>query len=139
MTGRRADAARVAAAGRGVVIDAGLFRRRGRSVAVGREEAPARKGPAPRPLAVARTLALAHEIVRLIEDGTFADQADAARSLGFTRGRISQIVDLTFLAPAIQEEILFAEVAEGRDPVTERGLRCVLRAAGWEEQRDGSS
>lgn len=120
---------------RGVVVDAGLFRRRGRKVAVGREAAPEPRAPAPRPLAVARTLALGHEIARLIADGTFADQADAARALGFTRARISQILDLTLLAPAVQEEVLFAEVGARRDPVTERGLRCVLRAAGWREQR----
>jgi len=120
---------------RGVVVDAGLFRRRGRKVAVGREAAPEPRAPAPRPLAVARTLALGHEIARLIADGTFADQADAARALGFTRARISQILDLTLLAPAIQEEILFAEVGEGRDPVTERGLRAVVAAGRWRAQR----
>ena len=89
---------------------------------------------APRPLHVARMLALAHEIVRHIDEGTFADQADAARTLGFTRARFTQLVDLTLLAPEIQEELLFVEVVAGRDPVTERGLRAVLRRS-WSQQR----
>jgi hypothetical protein len=79
-------------------------------------------------------LALAHEIVRLIDERMFADQADAARVLGFTRARMTQLIDLTLLAPAIQEEILFAEIGAGRDRVTERGLRQLVRCVDWQEQ-----
>jgi ParB-like chromosome segregation protein Spo0J len=82
-------------------------------------------------------LALAHEIVRLIAEGTFEDQAHAARALGFTRARVTQLVDLTLLAPEIQEEILFAEVGRGRDGVSERALRELVRRADWGGQREG--
>ena len=118
----------------GVVVQAPFFRRLGRKVEVSTAPIAGPPKPAPRPLHVARMLALAHEIVRHIDEGTFADQADAARLLGFTRARITQLVDLTRLAPAIQEEILFEEVA-GRDRVTERGLRTVVRRADWTDQR----
>jgi hypothetical protein len=121
----------------GVVVQAAFFRRRGRAVEVSRAPIEERPTPGPRPLAVARMLALAHEIVRLVEDGTFDDQAHAARALGFTRARITQLVDLTLLAPEIQEEILFAEVARGRDAVSERSLRTVAREARWDRQREG--
>jgi hypothetical protein len=84
-------------------------------------------------------LALAHEIVRLIEEGTFEDQAHAARALGFTRARVTQLVDLTLLAPEIQEEILFAEVGRGRDGVSERALRELVRRADAGHRRNAAS
>ena len=55
--------------------------------------------------------------------------------LGFTRARVTQLMDLTLLAPDIQEEILVAEVEPGWDLVTERGLRAIVRYGDWTEQR----
>jgi hypothetical protein len=118
-----------------VVVQASFFRRRGRAVGLSRSPVVERPAATPRPLAVARMLAVAHEIVRLIDDGTFVDQADAARVLGFTRARVTQLIDLTLLAPEIQEEILFSEVAVGRDWISERALRRVAREADWQHQR----
>lgn len=118
----------------GVIVRAPYFCRRGRAVAVAREPIEPPRKPGPRPLRVARMLALAHEIVRCVEEGAFADLADAARALGFTRARITQLVDLTLLAPEIQEEILFAVAADGRDPVSERSLRALVQARRWSEQ-----
>lgn len=88
-----------------------------------------------RPLRVARMLALAHECEALIAAGVVADRAELAAVLGFTRARVTQLLDLTLLAPDIQEEILVAEVEPGRDPVTERALRAIVRAGDWREQR----
>ena len=119
----------------GIVVQAPFFRCLGRRVAVSTAPFARPPKPAPRPLHVAWMLALAHDIVRHIAEGTFADQADAARALGFTRARITQLVDLTLLAPAIQEEILFEEVALGRDRVSGRHLRAVVAAPSWREQR----
>jgi hypothetical protein len=118
-----------------VVVQASFFRRRGRAVGLSRTPIVERPAATPRPVAVARMLAVAHEIVRLIDDGAFVDQADAARVLGFTRARLTQLIDLTLLAPAIQEEILFAEVGAGRDRLSERGLRKLVRGADWRGQR----
>lgn len=123
----------------GVVVQAPFFRRRERAVRLSRTPIPEPAAPRPRPLHVARMLALAHEIVRLVDEGTFADLADAARVLGFTRARITQLVDLTLLAPEIQERLLFAETANGRDEVSERHLRRLVRRSSWAEQRSADA
>ena len=44
-------------------------------------------------------------------------------------------MDLTLLAPDIQEEILFLERVDGIEPVTERGLREVVKHHGWDVQQ----
>lgn len=51
-----------------------------------------------------------------------------------TRARISQLPDLTLLAPAVQEAVLELEAVDGREPLTERRLRGVLRAGDWRAQ-----
>lgn len=84
---------------------------------------------------IARQLVLAHDLQRRVDEGEFSDYADLARSLGFSRARVTQIMDLLLLAPDIQEEILFLEVPPGRQPVSERALREVLRSVEWGEQR----
>ncbi len=92
-------------------------------------------GPVHRPARVAITLAFAHKIRQAIFSGETQDQADAARKLGLTRARLSQILDLTNLAPDIQEEILFLAAIDGREPLSERALRGVVRVTTWAEQR----
>jgi hypothetical protein len=84
---------------------------------------------------VARLLALAHEIERRIRTGELDDLAHAARVLGLTRARVTQMVNLTLLAPEIQEEILTTlQVTVGRDAVTERMLRSIVAEPVWERQ-----
>lgn len=87
------------------------------------------------PARVARLLALAHDIEGRIEAGEFRDYADVARAHGFTRARLTQVMNLLLLAPTIQEEVLALEVLPGREPITERHLRQVLKTLIWEEQR----
>jgi hypothetical protein len=70
-------------------------------------------------------LALGHEIVRLVDAGLLKDLADAAELLGFTRARVTQIVDLTLLAPDIQEALLFGDGGAGQ---AEHRLRAVVAA-----------
>jgi hypothetical protein len=102
----------------------------------GRAPKNPRTSPARTPR-VARLLALAHDIERRIRDGELADLAHAARSLGLTRARVTQIANLTLLAPAIQEEILtMPPVTAGRDLVTERTLRRILAEPVWYEQAE---
>jgi hypothetical protein len=49
---------------------------------------------------------------------------------------MTQIMNLLHLAPDIQEEVLTLQyVTSGRDPVTERDLRAVVRDAVWATQR----
>lgn len=96
--------------------------------------APAASGPSrSRPLRVARLLALGHQIQRLVDAGE--TPAEVASRLGFSRARISQLMDLALLAPDIQARILGMENAGGRDAVTERELRAVLRHRAWREQQ----
>lgn len=87
------------------------------------------------PATVARRLALAHRIAGDIESGHYADQADVARHHGLTRARLTQLMNLLLLAPDIQEEVLALEYPAGREPITERTLRRVLRSLVWEHQR----
>jgi hypothetical protein len=83
-----------------------------------------RAAVAPRryPARIARQLALAHALQRRVDAGKFADHAAMARALGFTRARISQIMDLLLLAPDIQAEILHLEVEPGAQKITGRPL-----------------
>lgn len=91
------------------------------------------KGRLPR---VTRLLALAHRFADLLARGEVPSMAELARAGGVTRARLSQILDLTLLAPDIQEEILaFRIVESGRDPVTTRELRTLTRSMSWPEQR----
>lgn len=96
------------------------------------KRAPTRRYPA----RIARQLALAHALRRRLERGEFADFADMARQLGFTRARVTQLMDLLLLAPEVQEEILFLELPPGAQPLSERGLReALLGTIDWQEQR----
>ena len=63
------------------------------------------------------------------------DRADLARQLGFTRARISQLLDLLMLAPDLQEQLLDLEAVDGVEPLTERALRVVVKLEGWGAQR----
>jgi hypothetical protein len=92
------------------------------------EDAEREPVPAP-PSRLARMVALAHLIERLTENGDLRDYADAARRLGVSRERVSQVARLRFLAPAIQERILC-----GNEPISERQLRPVAKCLHWEEQ-----
>ena len=72
------------------------------------------------PSTVARRLALAYHIDRLIEQGKLRDYAEAADVLGVSRARVSQLMDLVLLPIAVQEELLTGVVDS-----TERELRRV--------------
>jgi hypothetical protein len=100
-------------------------------------EGPAAPPPAPlrAPARVARMLAFARWLVSAIDRGLYAALADAARDLGLTRARVSQLVDLTLLAPDIQEAVLALEHAAGPQRITEHALRTVVAAIAWPEQR----
>lgn len=100
-----------------------------------RKRAAAARAARRYPARVARQLALAHALQRRVDAGEFGDYADMARALGFTRARVTQIMDLLLLAADIQEEILHLEVAPGAQPISERALRHGLRSLMWEEQR----
>lgn len=94
--------------------------------------APA-EGRVPR---VARLMALAIHFERLVAEGHVKDFADIARLGHVTRARATQIMNLTLLAPDIQEEILHLPLVEaGRDPIKEWQLRPITGVPDWAKQR----
>jgi hypothetical protein len=106
----------------------------------GRHKTSPRKKPAIKPRQAAnklpritRLLALAHHLQDLIDQGIVDDYADIARLSGITRSRVTQLMNLGLLAPAIQEEILsFTESSVVS--IKEQGLRKILKTPIWQEQ-----
>ncbi len=82
-----------------------------------------------------RLLALAHRINAMIGSGRLRDGADAARVIGVTRARMTQIGNLLQLAPSIQEAVLdLSPVLGGRDPIGERDVRPMAAEFDWGRQ-----
>ncbi len=71
---------------------------------------------------LARRLALAHYIERLIDAGRLRNYAEAAAILGVTRARISQLMDLALLPARVQDQIL-----RGTRSLNERALRLLAQ------------
>ncbi len=85
---------------------------------------------------VTQVLALAIHFQDMIQRGEARDYSDLARLGCVTRERMSQIMELIWLAPDIQQEILeFPPNRTGRFPVSEVGARRVAEKLGWAEQR----
>ena len=99
--------------------------------------------PAPTPKAIpaapipkiTRLLVLGHHFERLVRGGGVKDFAEIARLTGMSRARVTQIVNLTLLAPGLQEEVLaFNHSADRRETIFEGDLRAAASAAAWSEQ-----
>lgn len=85
---------------------------------------------------ISRLMALAIRMNRLVREGHVRDYAELARLGHVTRARITQIMNLNFLAPDVQEEILFLPTVErGRDPIREHAVRPIAAAPDWGKQR----
>ena len=99
--------------------------------------------PAPAPILapprvpkVALLLVLGHHFERLVRDGVVKDYAEIARMTGLSRARVTQIVNLTLLAPVIQEGIV--RIPAGcRADLRERPLRDLVAVVEWPRQREG--
>lgn len=76
-------------------------------------------------------MALAVKYQGLVSGGELRDYADIARLGYVTRARITQIMNLSNLAPDIQEKLLFSD---GFLP-PERRLRKLAGQVDWDEQR----
>lgn len=81
------------------------------------------------PSTAALMLALAHALDDWIEDGRLECASDAARRMGLTRARVSQLMRLLDLSPQLQEQVLLDE--RGRRA---RALRPVARHVSWADQ-----
>jgi hypothetical protein len=97
-------------------------------------EAPAHSpGRVPR---VARLLALALRFAAQIRSGALSSYVELADLGHVSRARISQIMNLTNLAPDLQEAILFLPRTEqGRDVIHLRLLQPIAAAFDWKKQR----
>ena len=95
--------------------------------------APGPPGRVPR---VCRLMALALRLDELVRTGQVASYS-ALASLGqVTRARVSQIMSLLFLAPDIQEALLFLPPTQrGRDPIILADLMPIAAAFDWRKQR----
>ncbi len=80
---------------------------------------PQKKPDAPPPVSehgtrpvsrAARMLDLAHYVERLVEQGAVRSYADAARQLGVSRARMSQVQNLLNLPPRVQEGLLLGDL-----------------------------
>ncbi len=74
-------------------------------------------------------LALAHHVERLIDAGELSGYTEAARVLGVTRARVSQVLRSLDLRPRLQERILVGDLR-----VSGRRLRPVVNEPCWDGQ-----
>ena len=92
--------------------------------------------PAGRVPRVSRLMALAIRFDEMLRRGEVKDLAELARLGHVTRARATQILNLTMLAPDLQEALLFLPAVEaGRDPVKEWQVRPVAAEPVWARQR----
>ena len=86
---------------------------------------------------ITRVLATAIQFDEMIANDEARHYADLARLACVTRERISQLMELIWLAPDIQQEILELPPSNsGRFPIGEVALRRVALNMDWEQQRD---
>jgi hypothetical protein len=113
-----------------VDFHAGLHRREVTSIESNASPDPKPKiGSIPR---IARLTALAIRFQTSLDNALFRDYAEVGRLGHVTRARMTQITKLLYLAPDIQEQILFLPPVKG---INERNLRQVVDTIEWEEQR----
>jgi len=94
------------------------------------EPIPEPQGHPPR---IARLVALAHKLDALVRSSAIAGYAELARLGHVSPARITQIMFLLHLAPAIQEYVLFLVAGDARF-ITELGLRKIAREPRWDRQ-----
>ena len=98
---------------------------------------PPRPAPDPgRVPRVARLMALAIRFEGLLRAGVVKDYAALARLGHVTRARVSQVMNLLYLAPDLQEAVLFLpRTLRGRDPIPLWRLLPIASTPDWRQQR----
>jgi hypothetical protein len=105
-----------------------------------RRIAPAKQGPKPVEAGsiprISRLMAIAIRLEGLLISGEVCDVTELARLGRVTQPRMSQILNLTMLAPDIQEALLFLpRITAGKPTIHEKMLRPLVAKADWDEQR----
>lgn len=88
----------------------------------------------PRLPRVATLMALALRLDELVRTGEASDYAELARRETVTRARVTQVMNLLQLSPAIQEALLFLPAVDGRAPIILRDLQPIAAEADWKKQ-----
>ena len=81
------------------------------------------------PSRVARLIALAHYIEGLIHHSTLKSYVEASKTLGVSRARLTQVMNLQYLSPEIQEGLLLGNLR-----LSERDVRSIASLLLWEDQ-----
>ncbi len=85
---------------------------------------------------ISRLVALAIRLDRMLASGSVRNIAELARVGHVTTARATQIVNLTYLPPDLQERLLFFPLTcSGRDVLNERDLRAIATEPSWSCQR----
>ncbi len=85
---------------------------------------------------VTKLMALAIRLDSLLDSGLVANQTEIAKTVGITTARVTQILNLTYLAPDIQQDLLeLKPTTDQRDPFLERNARTIARNFCWVRQR----
>jgi hypothetical protein len=85
---------------------------------------------------VTKLMALALHFDDLLQSGAIASYAELARLGHVTRARVCQIMNLVYLAPDIQEALLFLPRTErGRDRLILADLQPIAALPDWRQQR----
>jgi hypothetical protein len=81
---------------------------------------------------IRKTLVLAHQIKKLVEDKKIAHPRDVCPWTNIQETRLDQIMNMLFLSPSIQREILSDNPAISN--LTERGIRPLTAITEWDLQ-----
>jgi len=102
-----------------------------------REREPRSRSQVGRIPRVTEVMALAIHFQDMIRRGEARDYADLARLGCLTRERMSQIMELIWLAPDIQQAIIeFPPTSIPRFPINEVAVRRIAAELDWSEQRE---
>ncbi len=82
---------------------------------------------------IVRTLVLAYQIEQALAEGRAKSFGEIARQLAISQPRVTQIMMMIKLAPAIQEKILLAEPSD-LGGLSEHQLRVILKQPDAEKQ-----
>jgi len=85
---------------------------------------------------VSKLMALAIRFEGLLRAGVVRNYAELARLGHVTTARISQVMNLLYLAPDLQEAVLFLpRTTHGRDPIPLWRLQPIASTLDWSKQR----
>ena len=106
----------------------------------GRKKLKPKREPASEPLAkvprISRLMALAIKYQGMLDRGEVSGITELARLCHVTQPRMSQILNLNWLSPAIQEQLLFLPSRDNRKPyLHEKMLRPLSSEIDWITQQ----